>query len=300
MRSRAGWVLTVGGTAIALALLGWGRSRTTIADGRAAPSSSGPGASRPRSNPAGNGSSSAQPPGSAGESSDSGVVEAEPLRRSKEVYKALTSYADTGTLDEDWGSITHHEFKTYFRRSTHDYYFDHRMLYQEDPKKSRLTFDNSRRVWWMRNRMLETYFFETKEHRTYPPTSNQAAALNEPRTQGASLLISELLFSGSNLPGTLLQIEESSDAGFEDVAGHPCHKVIGVAAAYYPSGQRTGVRQVTVWIDRDTMLIRKVFEDTPKSYSAGSIRRLTVRIEPQANPTLDDSKFEFHVPDTQQ
>ena len=151
----------------------------------------------------------------------------------------------------------------------------------------------------MRNRTLDTYNFDSREHQTYPSTSNQASALNEPRTKGASLLITELLFRTANLPGTLLQIEESSDAGMEDVQGHPCHKIIGVAAAYYPNGRRTGVRQVTVWIDRDSLLIRKVFEDTPKSYGPDGISRVTFLIDPEANPKLDDSKFEFQVPDIQ-
>jgi len=226
--------------------------------------------------------------------------EADALRRSKAVYAALTSYADTGTVIGEYGGFSSHAaFKTYFRRKgTVDFYFDYTLqydLYAQD--SSRLTYKNSRRLWWMRNRNLQTYNFETKEHRTYPPTANQAASLNEPRTKGASLLITELLFRSANLPGTILQIEESSDAGMEEVGGHPCFKVIGVAAQYYPSGQRTGVRQVTVWIDRDTLLIRKVFEDTAKSYGPDAINRLTFLLDPQANPTLDDSKFDVQIPE---
>jgi uncharacterized protein DUF2092 len=216
-------------------------------------------------------------------------------------YKSLASYADTGTIvDEHPGFAGHAIFKTYFRRrDPADFYFDYTYQYEADPKGNRLNLPDRRRVWWMRDRTLETYSFEAKEHRTYPATSNQAAALNEPRTKGASLLIPELLFSKSHLPGTLLQIEESSAVGMEDVNGHPCHKVLGVAAAYYPSGQRTNVRQVTVWIDRETLLIRKVFEDTPKGYGADSFYRITFQIEPQANPTLDDAKFAFQVPSQQ-
>ena len=70
----------------------------------------------------------------------------------------------------------------------------------------------------------------------------------------------------------------SSDAGFEMVNGHRCHKVVGMAAAYYPSGQITNVRQVTVWIDEKTLLIRKVLEDTPKAYPAGGYSRVIVTL----------------------
>ncbi len=228
--------------------------------------------------------------------------EADALRRSKAVYGALKSYADTGTVIGDYGGFSSHSaFKTYFRRKdTVDFYFDYTLQYDVySQNSSRLNYNNSRRVWWMRNRNLQTYNFETKEHRTYPSTANQAGSLNEPRTKGASLLITELLFRSANLPGTILQIEESSDAGMEDVGGHACYKVIGVAAAYYPSGQRTGVRQVTVWIDRDSLLIRKVFEDTPKNYGPDAISRVTFLLEPQANPTLDDSKFDVQIPGIQ-
>ena len=72
--------------------------------------------------------------------------------------------------------------------------------------------------------------------------------------------------------------------------------VTGIAAAYYPSGQRTNVRPVTVWIDAETQLVRKVLEDTPKGYPAGSYLRITTTYEPQGNPTLDDRKFQFSVP----
>ena len=60
-------------------------------------------------------------------------------------------------------------------------------------------------------------------------------------------------------------------------------------------GSQTGLG----WIDAETMLVRKVFEDTPKGYPAGSYSRLTVTIEPQANATLDDGKFQFTVPTSQ-
>ena len=307
MRSRAGWLLTVGAMALAVTLVACGRSGTAKTDGSgvAASSTANAGAGRNGRNPSANESASAPSSSGSGESSDPDAGNAEPLRRSKAMYAALTSYADTGTLVDDHSGFSGHStFKTYFRRAkTVDFYFDYTFQYEAnpaDPIRSRLDFPNARRVWWMTNHTLETYNFESKEHNTYPPTSNQASALNEPRTKGASLLISELLFRSANLPGVLLQIEESSDAGIEDVNGHPCHKVIGVAAAYYPNGRRTGGRQVTVWIDRESLLVRKVFEDTPKSYGPDGINRFTYLIEPQANPTIDDSKFDFQVPSIQQ
>ena len=124
----------------------------------------------------------------------------------------------------------------------------------------------------------------------------RALQLHSYRTSGTSILVPSLLYSQSRLPSTILQMEEASVAGVETVADRRCHKVMGIAAAYYPSGARTGVRPVTVWIDAESQLIRKVFEDTPKSHPAGSFSRLTITYDPEANPAIDDSKFTFKVP----
>jgi hypothetical protein len=116
------------------------------------------------------------------------------------------------------------------------------------------------------------------------------------RTYGTSILVSSLLFSRAGLPGTLRQIRESTDAGFETVEGRRCHKVVGRAAEHYPSGAVTNVRAVTVWIDAETLLIRRVFEDTPEGYPGGAYLRRTVTIQPSADPPLGDERFAFEFP----
>ena len=73
--------------------------------------------------------------------------------------------------------------------------------------------------------------------------------------------------------------------------------MVGTAAAYYPTGQRTGIRPVTVWIDTDTRLVRRVLEDTPEGYGDGKATlRVTLDYQPQANQALDDSRFQFTPP----
>ena len=146
---------------------------------------------------------------------------------------------------------------------------------------------------------LQSYQLPGRWHETIPRDSgNQPAALQRAAasTAGASILIPSLLFSKANLPGTILPIEEAADAGFETVDGHRCHKITGIASEYYRTGRQTNVRKVTVWIDAGTLLIRKVFEDTPEGYLPGSYSRLTVTIDPQANPAIEDGAFEFKVP----
>lgn len=221
------------------------------------------------------------------------------LARSIALYPTLAAYADTGTVvREAPGLVDRWKFRTFFRRSSLDLLFDFQGV---TSTSAGLETDASaqRLVLWMVEGQLQSFNQSSGEHETIPRDSgNQPAALQRagPYTAGTSILVPSLLFSRANLPGTLLQIEEATDEGFETVDGRRCHKIAGVAALYYQSGQRTHVRPVTVWIDSETLLVRKVFEDTPEGYPAGSYSRLTVTIEPQANPSLDDSSFQFTVP----
>jgi hypothetical protein len=158
----------------------------------------------------------------------------------------------------------------------------------------------TRHVIWMFKGEMETYDFRTGNHELVNAEgSGQVRALQNGShaMQGMSMLIPALLYSQSRLPGTISQIEQATVAGVEEVDKRQCHKVVGVAAAYYPSGQRTNIRPVTVWIDTETQLIRKVFEDTPKGYPARSYQRKTITLQPQANPVIDDAKFQFKVPE---
>lgn len=223
------------------------------------------------------------------------------LRNSISHYATLTSYADTGTIREELpGIVDESKFTTYFRRKSRDLYIDYQDLTSTNPG-TKFTIDMSinRTVFWMVNGEMQKYEFKTKAHDVINPEGGgQVRALQNAShaTLGMSILVPSLLYSQSRLPSTVLQIEEATVAGIEEVNKRRCHKVVGVAAAYYPTGQRTNVRPVTVWIDAETQLIRRVFEDTPKGYQAGSYQRITTTFEPQANPVLDDKKFQFAVP----
>lgn len=223
------------------------------------------------------------------------------LRNSISYYATLTSYADTGTVREEMpGIVDESKFTTYFRRQTRDLYFDYQDLTSTNPgTKFTIDMSASRTVFWMVKGEMQKYEFRTKTHEVVNPDGGgQVRALQNAShaTAGVSMLIPSLLYSQARLPSSLLQIEEATLAGVEEINKRRCHKVAGIAAGYYPSGQRTNVRPVTVWIDEETKLIRRVLEDTPKGYQAGSYQRITTTFEPQANPTLDDKKFQFVVP----
>ena len=224
------------------------------------------------------------------------------LKKSIAHYATLTSYADTGTVTVDTGgTVTDARFTTYFRRPTRDLFFDFQTRASLTVStKFKIDMSQYRTVVWMFKGEMQKYDRYTGTHERVPADSGaQVRALQGTSyaTSGASIMIPSLLYSQARLPSALLQIERAELAGIEEINGRRCHKVTGVAAAYYPSGQRTGVRPVAVWIDAETLLIRRVLEDTPEGYGSGqAVLRYTFNYEPQAGPTIDDARFQFTPP----
>lgn len=224
------------------------------------------------------------------------------LKKAIAYYATLTSYADSGTLALDSsGTITESRFSTHFRRPTRDLTIDFQTLGSTTlSTKFKLDLSAYRIVLWMFNNAMQKYDYKTRTHEIIDAENGgQVRALHGTSysTSGASIMITSLLYSQARLPSAILQIQEAELAGVELVNQRRCHKVTGTAWAYYPSGQRTGIRPVTVWIDAETQLIRRVLEDTPKGYGGGqAVLRYTFNYEPQANPAIDDSKFQFRVP----
>lgn len=217
-------------------------------------------------------------------------------------YATLTSYADTGTVvSEVPGIVDTARSATYFRRPTRDLYLELQRVDSVNPDtKFRIDMSASRLLIWMFKGEMERYDFQSRRRETISQEGGrQVAALQNAAhaTMGISTLIPALLYSKAQLPGAVSQIAEAALAGVEMVDNRRCHKVVGIAAAYYKSGQRTDVRPVTVWIDTETRLIRKVFEDTPEAFPKGSYQRKTITLQPQANPALDDARFQVRIPE---
>lgn len=224
------------------------------------------------------------------------------LAQSRAAYAALASYADEGLVTEEaTGFVERARFRTSFRQPTH-FFYEYEGLSTKYASGIEAP-DRAHQVLWMAGGDLEKWDAVLRTHDTYPRAAGgqvSAVASTGARTRGTGVLIPSLLFSKSRLVGTIQEFADFEVAGAESVGGHPCHKLIGVARSTYPSGQVVNVRPTTVWIDTRTLLIRKVFTDTPKGYPAGSIQRLTITIEPRANPALADSVFRFVVPEAQE
>jgi hypothetical protein len=220
------------------------------------------------------------------------------LSRMKAAYLALDSYADTGTVGEDVGGFENRgQFRTFFTRTPRNLLIDFRSngsVY----KSGFVVPSDHRMVFWMQNGELQKWD-NTGLHETYP--SDGGGQVNALKAGGygsmeITVLIPSLLYTKANLATLIQAVEEPTAAGYEMFGTRRTFKVMGVERWRYPSGQITGVRPITVWIDADTYLIRKILEDTPKGSAVGRIARRTFMIEPQANPKLEATVFNFKVP----
>jgi hypothetical protein len=222
------------------------------------------------------------------------------LKRSFAAYAALTAYADSGTVvDQTSGFQDKYVFRTYFTRQPRNLFLDFSMTESEYNDGYKIK-GNGGTVIWMENGLLQTYDTKTQELTTYPEEGGrQVEALKSANygTKGVSVIVPGLIYTKAGMASVIQATEEATAAGTETVDGRPCLKVTGIERWRYPSGQVTGVRPVTIWIDAETYLIRKIFQDTPKNMARGVISRRTTTFRPHANPSLESSYFRFTVPE---
>ncbi len=219
---------------------------------------------------------------------------ADVLAQSKATYAALQTYSDSGTVLHEFGSNPKnpskevHRFHTNFRRPR-SFLFDFVKSNAAD-----------RYVVWGDDQAFHGWWRTTGLQYDYPKGQGSGAFSGAAtQTKGSILLIPPLLFTGAGLSGTLTQFGDAEDDGKEAINGHDCYRITGVAKDVYQTGKEVNVRKVIVWIDVKTMLIRRVFEDTPRSTMANWVSRYYTTFEPMANPKLDDGRFAFTPPSSQ-
>jgi outer membrane lipoprotein-sorting protein len=217
------------------------------------------------------------------------AVQDDILAKSRATYAALKSYSDTGTVLHEYGvnSVSRHAFKTNYRAPRH-FYFE----FNEDKADG-----GSVLAIWCEGADFQSWWADTRALSTYPPGKGAAAFASAVNfTVGSAIQIPSLLFAAAGLSGTIGELADMKAAGTEPIGGRPAHKFAGVASSKYAAtGHVLNVRAATVWIDVETLLVRRIFEDTPKGFPAGTRNRITTTFEPQANPALDDSRFRFVV-----
>jgi outer membrane lipoprotein-sorting protein len=207
-------------------------------------------------------------------------------QQTRAMYAALNSYADTGVVLYEYAASSQdrHTFTTSFSRAPRHFYFDF--------KKA----GGDRYVIWGDPEAFHTWWQTTGVQDDYPNPNNIGAfSTAGHHTLGAAMKIPLLLYFKAPLQGAFTNFTDPELDGTEEVGGHRCHRLIGSTRdVYTATGNEVNVRKLTVWIDTESLLIRKVLEQWKAL--PGQISRATTTFEPQANPALDDSRFRFTPP----
>ena len=223
----------------------------------------------------------------------------EVLAKTRAAYQALASYADSGTvLEESSGFTDRSTFRTFFTREPNNLFIEFRGVASEYKIGNRVPL-TAHIVLWMENGELQTWSSASQAHETYPRAEGQQvnAVKNAAHfTSGISVLVPSHLYGEAGLASAVQAAEEVEADGFETVNGRKCYRLLGVERWRYPSGQETSVRAITIWVDAETYLIHKLFQDTPKGYPRNEISRRTTTIKHRANPKLEAAQFRYTVP----
>jgi outer membrane lipoprotein-sorting protein len=210
------------------------------------------------------------------------------LERSRAKYASLKSYSDTGTVTTQYHStVEQHAFTTYYR-APRQFFFE----FRKNPKESKERYV----IWCPDGEDFQDWWSATGNTSHHGRNPNVFVLASYP-TKGSVLQIPPLLFPKAEMQGPISGLKEHRLTGTEDVNGRSCYKLVGELALAYKTGAVTEAHPTTVWIDVETLLVRKVFEDAS---SAGSVSTTTTTFEPQANPTLDERQFKFTLPSGQE
>jgi outer membrane lipoprotein-sorting protein len=217
------------------------------------------------------------------------------LARARATYASLRSYADTGSVEIEFGPVggtlkERHTFSTSYR-SPRYFYFD----FTKHQKADRI-------VVWSDETAFHTWWQTTGVETTFPKGQGSTAFVTAtPLTKNSVTQIAPLLFPQAGLTGTLTEFGDATVSGTESVGGRKCHKLVGIARSVYGATQHVvNVRKTSVWIDAETFLVRKIVEDAPRGTPTGMVMRVTTTFQPQANPKLEDRQFVFVPPSVQE
>jgi outer membrane lipoprotein-sorting protein len=215
------------------------------------------------------------------------------LKQAREAYQGLGSYSDHAQVLAEMqlpgGPLTRerHEFTTAYRAPR-----DFVLIFEEDPAAGA-----DRYVLWSDADAVYTWWSATGVTESYPPgTGLSAFGVSAFPTRAAVLQILPLIFADTGLSGPIVDVASATLDGEEDVDGHPCYRLQGVGRSGYATGGGETLRRTTLWIDKRSFLVRRVFQDTQEGGLAGAIDRQTTTFEPQGNPELGDDDFRFAPP----
>ena len=225
---------------------------------------------------------------------DRPVTADELLQQSRAKYAALKTYADTGVIvtESKIGTAPaireRHTFNTYYR-APRQFFFD----FREDAAAGA-----DRLVIWMDGAELNTWWLTTGAHQVFPKGQGAIGfAVATLPTKGSAVQIAPLLFSGAGLHGPLADLKNARLSGSEQIDGRKHYRISGQVGLAYGTGTVTSTRPTTIWIDAETLLVRKVLEETQSNALPNVIDQVTTTFSPVADPELKASAFQFSVPE---
>ncbi|WP_116811609.1 hypothetical protein [Steroidobacter cummioxidans] len=211
------------------------------------------------------------------------------LTKVRATYAALQSYSDQGmiVLEEQPIGATlireRYSFETRYS-APRRFYFDFRKGAGADAERF---------VIWCGGETFSSWWSATQVKEEYPQGQGaQAFAMGMLPTSGTALLIPPLLFQNAGLQGALMTMTEPKYGGTQKLGGRLVHLLTGSVRLNHWSDS---VRVTTLWVDAETLMIRKVFEDSPTGQGA-AIQRATTTFEPVPKARLDAAAFHFAPP----
>jgi hypothetical protein len=206
------------------------------------------------------------------------------MQRSRAMYAELRSYADTGTVINEYGvsGTDRHTFTTVFRRTPRGFVLDFR-------KQA-----GDRFVIWGDPDAFHTWWKTTGVQSDYPNPNNTGALTSGANTAGTVSKIPTLIYAKAALVGDFTHLRDLTVDGSETIAGHRCDRLIGTARDVYGTGREVNLHKMTIWIDGESLLIRKILEEWVPL--PGQRSRVITTYDPQANPAIDDSRLRFSPP----
>jgi Predicted periplasmic protein (DUF2092) len=207
-------------------------------------------------------------------------------QRVRTTYGDLRSYADTGEIAIEYGvsSTDRHTFSTAFVRAPRHFLLDFRKQ------------GGDRYVIWADADAFHTWWKTTGQQSDYANPNNAPAISQSGRnTASAALKIPTLLYSKATLGGDFVNFTDATSDGSDTVAGHRCYRLLGTTRdVYAATGKEVNVRKLTLWIDAESLLIRKVLEEAKPL--PGQRNRIVTTYEPRANVAVAESTFRFVPP----
>ncbi len=211
------------------------------------------------------------------------------LEKVRATYAALESYSDQGTIqleEQPPGATMIRERYSFVTRyeAPRRFYFDFRK--GADATAERFAI-------WCKGDAFNSWWSATKVKEQYPPgQGTQAFAMATLPTSGTALLIPPLLFQKAGLQGALMTMTEPKYGGTQKLGGRLVHLLTGSVKLNHWNDT---VRVTTIWVDAETLMVRKVFEDTPTGQGE-AIQRATTTLDPVPNARLEIAQFDFVPP----